>query len=141
MMSFAMIGPAVVLALACLGSAIGCGIAGMASHGVMVRVDENHGKFIGMSALPSSQAIYGFVLMLLMKQAIVANTLTAWNGIGIGVFIGLAIMISAIYQGMCAATGIQASAKQPAIYGKCLAALGIVESFSLFAFVFALLLL
>lgn len=141
MMSFAMIGPAVVLALACLGSAIGCGIAGMASHGVMARVDENHGKFIGMSALPSSQAIYGFVLMLLMKNAIVANTLTAWNGIGIGVFIGLAIMFSAIYQGMCAATGIQASAKQPAVYGKCLAALGIVESFSLFAFVFALLLI
>ena len=136
-----MIGPAVVLALACLGSAIGCGIAGMASHGVMARVDENHGKFIGMSALPSSQAIYGFVLMLLMKNAILANTLTAWNGIGIGVFIGLAIMFSAIYQGMCAATGIQASAKQPAVYGKCLAALGIVESFSLFAFVFALLLI
>ena len=140
-MNFAMIGPAIVLGLACLGSAIGCGIAGMASHGVMARVDENHGKFIGMSALPSSQAIYGFVLMLLMKNAILANTLTAWNGIGIGVSIGLAIMLSAIYQGMCAATGIQASAKQPAIYGKCLAALGIVESFSLFAFVFAILLI
>lgn len=136
-----MIGPAIVLGLACLGSAIGCGIAGMASHGVMARVDENHGKFIGMSALPSSQSIYGFVLMLLMKNSIEANTLTAWNGIGIGVFIGLAIMISSIYQGMCAATGIQASAKNPAVYGKCLAALGIVESFSLFAFVFALLLI
>ncbi|MCB1109799.1 MAG: ATP synthase subunit C [Chlamydiia bacterium] len=140
-MNIGMIGPAMVLALACLGSAIGCGIAGMASHGVMARVDENHGKFIGMSALPSSQAIYGFVLMLLMKNAILANTLTAMNGIGIGLSIGLAIMFSAIYQGMCAATGIQASAKQPAVYGKCLAALGIVESFSLFAFVFALLLI
>ena len=140
-MNFAMIGPAIVLGLACLGSAIGCGIAGMASHGVMARVDENHGKFIGMSALPSSQAIYGFVLMLLMKNAILANTLTAWNAIGIGTSIGFAIMLSAIYQGMCAATGIQASAKQPAVYVKCLAALGIVESFSLFAFVFALLLI
>ncbi|MGE0832805.1 MAG: ATP synthase subunit C [Simkaniaceae bacterium] len=140
-MNFEMLGPAIVLGLACLGSAIGCGIAGMASHGVMARVEENHGKFIGMSALPSSQAIYGFVLMLLMKNAIDAKTLSAINGIGIGVFIGLAIMISSIYQGMCAATGIQASAKQPAVYGKCLAALGIVESFSLFAFVFALLLI
>jgi V/A-type H+-transporting ATPase subunit K len=140
-MNFGMIGPAIVLGLSCLGSAIGCSIAGMASHGVMARVDENHGKFIGMSALPSSQSIYGFVLMLLMRNAIRANSLTEWNGIGIGVFIGLAIMFSAIYQGMCAATGIQASAKQPAVYGKCLAALGIVESFSLFAFVFALLLI
>ncbi|MCB1107216.1 MAG: ATP synthase subunit C [Chlamydiia bacterium] len=140
-MNFEMVGPAMVLGLSCLGSAIGCSIAGMASHGVMARVEENHGKFIGMSALPSSQSIYGFVLMLLMKNAILANSLTALNGIGIGVFIGLAIMFSAIYQGMCAATGIQASAKQPAVYGKCLAALGIVESFSLFAFVFALLLI
>jgi len=140
-MNFDMIGPALVLGLACMGSAIGCGIAGMASHGVMARVDENHGKFIGMSALPSSQAIYGFVLMLLMKNAIDAKTLSAVNGIGIGLFIGLAILLSSIFQGKCAATGIQASAKQPAVYGKCLAALGIVESFSLFAFVFALLLI
>lgn len=140
-MEFGMIGPAIVLGLACLGSAIGCGIAGMASHGVMARVEENHGKFIGMSALPSSQAIYGFVLMLLMKNAIETKSLSAIDGIGIGLFIGLAIMLSAIYQGMCAATGIQASAKQPSVYGKCLAALGIVESFSLFAFVFALLLI
>ena len=140
-MEFGMIGPAVVLGLACLGSAIGCGIAGMASHAVMARVEENHGKFIGMSALPSSQAIYGFVLMLLMKNAIDTKSLSAIDGIGIGVSIGLAIMLSAIYQGMCAATGIQASAKQPSVYGKCLAALGIVESFSLFAFVFALLLI
>ena len=140
-MTYDMIGPALVLGFATLGSAIGCGIAGMASHGVMARVDENHGKFIGMSALPSSQAIYGFVLMILMKQAIIAKTLSALSAIGIGASIGFAIMISAIYQGMCAATGIQASAKKPSVYGKCLAALGIVESFSLFAFVFALLLL
>ncbi len=140
-MNFDMIGPALVLALGCIGSAIGCGIAGMASHGVMSRVDENHGKFIGMSALPSSQAIYAFVLMLLMKNAIDAGSLSGISGIGIGSSIGLAIMLSSIYQGMCAATGILASAKQPAVYGKCLAALGIVESFSLFAFVFALLLI
>ena len=140
-MNFDMVGPALVLGLGCIGSAIGCGIAGMASHAVMSRVDENHGKFIGMSALPSSQSIYGFILMLLMKQAIVANELSAISGIGIGLFIGLAIMFSSIYQGKCAATGIQAAAKQPNIYGKCFAALGIVESFALFAFVFALLLL
>ena len=140
-MNFDMIGPAIVLGLGCLGSAVGCGIAGMASHGVMARVDENHGKFIGMSALPSSQAIYAFILMLLMRNAINANTLSPASAIGIGTSVGLAVMVSSIYQGMCAATGIQAAAKEPGIYGKCFAALGIVESFSLFAFVFALLLL
>ncbi len=136
-----MVGPAIVLALGCFGSAIGCGIAGMASHGVMSRVEEGHGKFIGISAVPSSQSIYGFVLMILMKNAIIAGTLSPISGIGIGLFVGLAIMASSIYQGRCAATAIQASAKQPAVFGKTFAALGIVESFALFAFVFALLLL
>jgi len=136
-----MVGPALALGLSCLGSAIGCGIAGMASHGVMSRVEEGHGKFIGMSAAPSSQSIYGFILMLIMKQSIEAGTLTEVSALGIGLSSGLAIMVSAIYQGKCAATAIQASAKQPAIFGKCFAALGIVESFALFAFVFALLIM
>ncbi len=140
-MDFGMIGPGIVLGLGCLGSAVGCGIAGMASHAVMTRVEEGHGKFIGLSAVPSSQSIYGFILMILMRDSIRAGTLTAISGVGIGFFVGLAIMVSSIYQGMCAATAIQASAKQPAIFGKAFAALGIVESFSLFAFVFALLII
>jgi len=140
-MNFDMVGPALALGLSCIGSAIGCGIAGMASHAVMARVEEGHGKFIGMSAAPSSQSIYGFILMLLMKQAIDAGTISAMSGIGIGLSSGLAIMTSAIFQGKCAASGIQASAKEPAIFGKCFAAVGIVESFALFAFVFALLIM
>lgn len=140
-MNFDMIGPAIVMGLGCLGSSIGCGIAGMASHGVMTRVDEGHGKFIALSAIPSSQSIYGFILMIIMKANIQSGSLSPLAGIGIGLFVGIAIMTSSIYQGKCAVTAIQASAKQPAIYGKTIAALGIVESFALFAFVFALLLM
>lgn len=140
-MDFDMIGPAIVMGLGCLGSSIGCGIAGMASHGVMTRVDEGHAKFIALSAIPSSQSIYGFILMIVMRGAIRGGTLSGLNAIGIGLFVGIAIMFSSIYQGKCAVTAIQASAKQPAIYGMTIAALGIVESFALFAFVFALLLI
>lgn len=140
-MNFDMIGPAIVMGLGCLGSSIGCGIAGMASHGVMTRVDEGHGKFIALSAIPSSQSIYGFILMILMRASIKTGTLSPLSAIGIGLFVGLAIMFSSIYQGKCAVTAIQASAKQPAVYGKTIAALGIVESFALFAFVFAILLI
>jgi V/A-type H+-transporting ATPase subunit K len=140
-MDFLMFGPGIVLGLGCIGSAIGCGIAGMASHGVMTHIDEGHGKYIGISAMPSSQSIYGFVLMILMRNALKAGTVSAMSAVGIALFAGLAIMLSAIYQGKAAATAIQASAKQPAIFGKCLASLGIIESFALFAFVFALLLL
>lgn len=140
-MDFGNMGPAIVLGMGCIGSSIGCGIGGMASHAVMSRVEENHGTFIAMSAVSSSQAIFGFVLMILMKNSIAAGSLDPAAAVGIGFFVGLALLASAIFQGKCAASGIQASAKQPAIIGKCFAALGIVESFALFAFVFALLLI
>lgn len=140
-MNFDMIGPAISLGLSCVGSSIGLSIAGAASHGVMSRIEEGHGKFIGMAAAPSSQIIYGFLLMLLMSNAIKEGTLSPLSAIGIGTFSGLAFMVSAIYQGMVCASGIQASARQPALFGKCFAAIGLVESAALFAFVFALLII
>lgn len=140
-MNVDMVGPALALGLSCIGSAIGCAIAGMASHAIMSRVEEGHGKYIGMAAAPSSQAIYGFILMLLMSRAIEAGTLSPGSAIGIGLSSGLAIMLSAIYQGKVCATGMQATLKQPALFGKCFASIGIIESFALFAFVFPLLIM
>jgi len=138
---YSMVGPAIALGAGCIGSSIGCYIAGQACHAAMTKTDEGHGKLIGLSAAPASQSIYGFVLMLLMAQAIRAGTLSPISGIAIGVFSGLALVFSSIYQGKVCATGIQATLKNPSLYGKCFAAVGIIESFSLFAFVFALLLM
>lgn len=140
-LNFDMAGPALVLGISSCGSCVGCCIAGMASHAVMSRVEEGHGKYIGMAAAPSSQSIYGFILMLLMSKAIQAGTLPPLSGVVIGISAGMAMAFSAIFQGKVCATGIQASAKQPAIFGKCFAAVGIIESFALFVFVFALLLI
>lgn len=140
-MDYTMAGPILAMGLSAIGSSIGCGIAGMASHAVMSRVEEGHGKFIGMAAAPSSQTIYGFILMLLMSKAITDGHVSPLSGVFIGLSAGSAIMLSAIYQGMVCASGIQASAKQPAVFGKCFAAIGIIESFALFALVFSLLLI
>lgn len=140
-MDISMVGPAIVLGLSSVGSSIGCYIAGAASHAVMSRVEEGHGKYIGMAAAPSSQSIYGFILMILMRNAIRAGTLSPIGGIAIGLFVGIAFLASSVYQGKVCATGIQASAKQPAIFGKCFAAVGIIESFALFAFVFSILIM
>jgi V/A-type H+/Na+-transporting ATPase subunit K len=88
-MDFSMVGPAMVLGLACIGSSIGCTIGGMASHGVMTHVEEGHGKFIGLSALPSSQCIYSLVLMVLMAGKLRDGTLSPLSAMGIGFFFGL----------------------------------------------------
>ena len=135
------IGPIISLSAGCCGSAIGCYIAGLASHAAMAKVEEGHGKFIGMASVPSSQSIYGFILMLLMYRSIEAGTLSAVAAIFVGIFAGLAFMSSAIFQGKVCAAGIQASLKQPEVYGKCFVAIGILESFALFAFVFTLLII
>lgn len=140
-MNFDMAGPALALGLSAIGSSIGCCIAGMASHAAMARTEEGHGKFIGMAAAPSSQIIYGFILMLLMSQKIAAGSLSPLSGLFIGASSGAAIMLSAVYQGKVCATGIEATLRQPAIFGKCFASVGIIESFALFAFVFALLIM
>jgi len=139
-MNIDMIGPAIAMGLGCLGSSIGCGIAGMASHAIMSRVEEGHAKFVTLSAIPASQSIYGLILMVIMRGAIRAGTLSGVAGIGIGLFAGLAFVASSVFQGKCCVTAIQAAAKQPAVFGKTFVSITIIESFALFAFVFALLL-
>jgi V/A-type H+-transporting ATPase subunit K len=140
-MDFNMVGPALVLGISAIGSSIGCYIAGAASHAVMSRVEEGHGKFIGLAAAPASQSIYGALLMLLMARAIQSGALSPISAIAIGISSGLAFCFSSIFQGKVCATAIQASAKQPAIFGKTFASVGIIESFALFAFVFSILIL
>ena len=140
-MNWDMLGPAIVLGLSCSGSCIGCYIAGAASHAAMSRTEEGHGLFIGLSAAPTSQLIYGFILMLMMSKAIHAGTLAPFNATVIGIGAGIPIMFSAIFQGRVCATGIQATMKQPSVFGKCLVSVGVIESVALFAFVFALLIL
>ena len=135
------LGPAISLGLGCIGSSVGSYIAGMASAAAMARTEEGHGKYIAMASAPSSQCIYGFILMLLMYGKIQAGTLSPMSAVFVGLFAGLAFLFSAIYQGKVCAAGIQASLKQPAVYGKCFAAIGILESFALFALVFSLLII
>jgi V/A-type H+-transporting ATPase subunit K len=102
----------------------------------MAKVDEGHGKFIGMSAAPATQTIYGIVLMFILLGKVSSGAGLAIFGIGF--FCGTGIMLSAIYQGKVAATGILASSKKPEIFGKCFAAVGITESFAIFCMVFGI---
>ena len=140
-MDFGMIGPAIALGLSAIGASIGCGLAGMVSHAVMSRIDEGHAKFLILSAIPASQMIYGFVLMLLMSQSVRAGGVTPASAVAIGVSSGAAIMVAAIFQGKACVSAIQAVAKKPSVFAKTFIAIGIIESFALFALVFALMLM
>ncbi len=126
------VGAILALGLGAIGSSIGCGLAGMTSHGVMAKTDESHGIFLGLSAMPASQTIYGFVMMILLQGA---DNLSASQTFGIGLFTGLAFLFSAVYQGKACSSAILGVSKNPSISGKVFMAPGIVESFALFALV------
>jgi V/A-type H+/Na+-transporting ATPase subunit K len=127
-----------VMALGAIGSIIGCAVAGQAAIGAMIETESGHGRYIGISVMPSSQVIYGIVVMFTLNRTITPDNAGALFGIGI--FAGLALMFSAIRQGQCCASSINASKVKPEIFGLSLAPAAIVEGFAVFAFVFALVL-
>ena len=126
------------MALGALGSIMGCAIAGQAAIGAMLDTDSGYGRYVGVSAMPSSQVIYGIVVMFTLNRTVTVEV--APGLFAIGVLSGIALMYSAIYQGQCCASAIQASKAKPEIFGLSVAPAAIVEGFAVFAFIFALVL-
>lgn len=130
-----------VLALSACGSAAGAGVAGMAAIGAW---KKNFGQnksasflLVGLVGAPLTQTIYGNIVMTKMFE--LANQgQYFW---GVGVFSGLAIGLSAYYQGKCAACACDALGETGKGFGNYLAILGITETVALFVMVFTLILL
>jgi V/A-type H+-transporting ATPase subunit K len=126
------------VALGAIGSILGCSKAGQAAIGALLDVDSGYGRYIGISAMPSSQTIYGIVVMLTLNREV---TLENSPGLfAIGFLVGVALLMSGIYQGKACASAIQVSKNKPEVFGISIAPAAIVEGFAVFAFVFALIL-
>jgi V/A-type H+-transporting ATPase subunit K len=135
------------MALGAIGSIIGCAIPGQTACGAMLDVEGGYGRFIGVSAMPSSQTIYGIVIMFTLQAAastddgqLVLNAQNAGALFGIGTLAGLALLVSAVYQGRCLSSSINVSKAKPEVFGLSIAPAAIIEGFAVFAFVFALVL-
>ena len=140
-MYLGLIGMAAALGLSAMGSAFGAGFAGMSSVGAWKRCYAS-GKpapfiMVAFSGAPLTQTIYGFLLMNFIRSANCDPALA----LGVGVFGGIAIGLSAFFQGKCAAAAadaLGATGKGTANY---FMVIGIVETVALFTLVFSLLLL
>ena len=95
------------MALGAIGSIIGCAIAGQAAIGALLETESGHGRFIGLSAMPSSQSIYGIVVMFTLQRPITLETSAGLFSVGI--LAGVALLLSAVYQGSCCASAINLS--------------------------------
>lgn len=143
-MSIEFIGMAMALGLSAIGSAFGAGIAGMAAIGAWKKcyAAGKQAPFImvAFSGAPLTQTIYGFLLMNFIKSAI-ANGGEPLLALVVGIFGGVAIGLSAFFQGKCAAAAadaLGATGKGTANY---FIVIGIIETVALFTLVFCLLLL
>lgn len=122
--------------LGAIGSIIGCARAGQAACGAMLDVESGYGRFIGLSALPSSQIIYGIVVTFALNREVTSET--APGLFGVGILCGFALLASAAYQGQCCASAIVTTKTKPEVFGLSAAPAAIVEGFAVFAFIFAL---
>ena len=125
-MNLAFVGMAAALGLSASGSAFGAGFAGQAAVGAWKKC--------------YASGIYGFLLMNFIKSAVEGGA-DAGLALGVGIFCGLAIGLSALFQGKCAAgasDALGATGKGTANY---FIVVGIVETVALFTLVFGLLLL
>ena len=136
------VGMAAALGLSAAGSAFGAGFAGMASVGAWKKCYAS-GKpapfiMIAFSGAPLTQTIYGFLLMNFIKSAVEAGA-EPGLALGVGIFGGLAIGLSGLFQGKCAAAAadaLGATGKGTANY---FIVVGIAETVALFALVFSML--
>lgn len=126
------------LVLAAIGSIVGCARAGLAACGAMIDAETRHARFVAISAMPSSQTIYGVVVMLALNREITATNAPAL--LVIGLLAGIALMLSAVFQGNCCVAAINTSKTKPEVFGLSIAPAAMVEGFAVFVLAFALLL-
>ncbi len=129
------------LGLAGAGSAFGTGLAAAAAVGAWKKcyAANKPAPFILLSFVgaPITQTLYGMILMFIM----LGKTDVAGAGVPClvaGIFAGLGIGLSALFQGRAAAAACDAQAETNQGFTNYLAALGIVETVAIFAMVFAL---
>lgn len=108
----AYVGVALMVGLSGIGSAYGLTICGNAVVGAMKKAPEKMGSYIGLSALPSSQGLYGFVAFMMIQQYLVADIswYVAAAIFGSGLLMGFVNLFSAIRQGQVCANGVAATA-------------------------------
>ncbi len=144
-MELQFIGMACALGLSAIGSAFGTGFAAMSSVGAWKKCYAN-GKpapfmMVAFSGAPLTQTIYGFLLMNFIRSAFESGAASATLSMFVGIFAGLAIGLSALFQGKVAAASADALGETGKGTANYFIVIGIVETVALFTLVFGLLLL
>ena len=140
--NWGLLGAAICMGIAAIGSAIGIGAAGQGAIGAWKRcyVNNKPAPFIltVFAGAPLTQTIYGFLLMSNMVGKINSGAMSAETALGLGFASGLAMCFSAIAQGKAGAAGSDALGETGKGFAQYIMVVGLCESVALFAMVFSL---
>jgi len=144
----AAVGAGLAMGISAMGSGIGVGITGAAGAGVVAEKQEFFSKGLIFSALPQTQAIYGFVTAIFI---LIGTGLLGGGAADIPVSVGLVAVgcglavgfagLSAIGQGIAASSSIGAVAEKPEMFGKGLMFSALPETQAIYGLVVAILLM
>ncbi len=139
----AYVGMAVMLAVACIGSAIGVTMGGNATIGALKKNPDIFGSAMILCALPSTQGLYGFAgffLMLGKLQTMASITLNQGLAIfAVGVALGIVGLFSAVKQASLVANGIVEMGNGHDVFGRTMILGVFPELYAILAFAAAFL--
>jgi V/A-type H+-transporting ATPase subunit K len=147
--SMIIIGCALAMGIAGIGSAMGLMLAGSSAVAVTAEKPELFGKCLVFQVLPMTQAVYGLLTAILLMMgagllggggAQLSNPMLGLSAIGIGLVVGLT-GISAANQGQVASSSIAATARNPDVAARGIIYTVMPETIAIFGLLVGILLM
>ena len=148
--SMVIIGCALAMGIAGVGSAFGLMLAGTAAVAVTGEKPELFGRCLVFQVLPMTQAVYGLLTAILLMMgagllggaasADLSNPMIGVSAIGIGLVVGLT-GLSAANQGMVASASISATARNPDVAARGIIYTVMPETIAIFGLLVGILLM
>ncbi len=131
------LGLAICVGLCGIGSAIGLWFTGSAAAGVIADDGKKFSKVLILVVLPATQGIYGFVFAIIGMGAISSGAAL----LAAAMPLALTGLVSGIFQGKTAVSGIYAVAKNESLSGKLILFPAMVETYAILGLVVSILLM
>ncbi len=148
--SMIIIGCALAMGIAGVGSATGLMLAGSSAVAVTGEKPDLFGKCLVFQVLPMTQAVYGLLTAILLmmgagllgggSRADLTNPMIGLSAIGIGLVVGLT-GLSAINQGQVASSSISATARNPDVAARGIIYTVMTETIAIFGLLIGILLM
>jgi len=148
--SMVVIGCALAMGIAGIGSALGLMLAGSSAVAVTGEKPELFGRCLVFQVLPMTQAVYGLLTAILLMmgagllggagRADLSNPMVGISAIGIGLVVGLT-GISAANQGQVASSSISATARNPDVAARGIIYCVMPETIAIFGLLVGILLM